>query len=233
MQRSELDPDTEMSMRLARVKDIQDTAQALLDDPEAFEAFHRVGVSGNFSTKERTAIYGRLGLGSYYKDKNLIVALDYQGIIQALARRVASRIYDSVFSEEAHAYALSNTFLVENYNGVRGNTIDFSDFLIILHEFMQWDEIDCHVKEIVSHKFDESSELSQDDQIYELMGPLHKKNAEIFRKYGQVGKYTPGFFNVAHVALKLIRDGQTADNIPAVRDYLLEAGLHRQIKGIM
>lgn len=203
---------TEEAERLAQVEEHQKMAQAFLDDPEVAAAFRRVGLSGDFTQQEHEAIHERLGLGNYDPYDNMMIALDYQGIAQALARRVAAGVYRTVFDDEAHAWALSNTFLRGNYNGLLDQRIAFDDFLVVLREFMAWDKLPEHLNALKTFKPDPSSVHDQDEQLYELYGPLHAKSRQLFRKYGHVGQ-----FDVVHVSLMLIREGKTAADCDAVR----------------
>ena len=222
-----LNPEMEEAARLARVADIQKMAQALLDDPEAAAAFRRVGVSGDFTPQEHEAIYERLGLGKYDPYDNIIIALDYQGIIQALARRVAAGVYRTVFDDEAHAWALSNTFVKENYDRIREQRIGFDDFLVVLREYMAWDRLQEHLNAFKTYEFDPHSEHDQDEQLYELGAPLREKSREIFRKYGHIGR-----FDVWGVASALMREGKTADDVDAVRHHATMDTFSTLIKGI-
>lgn len=213
----QLDPETDEPERLARAADMQEMAKALLDDPESAAAFQRVGLSGDFTLQERKAIYERLGLGSYDPYDNIIIALDYQAVIQALARRVAAGVYRTVFDNEANAWVLSNTFVGAyqlssgRNNPFREKRIAFEDFLIVLREYMAWDELPEHLNALRTHVFDPHSEHDQDEQLHEIAEPLYTKSREIFRKYGHIGTFT-----VVHVASALIREGKTAEDIDAV-----------------
>lgn len=214
-----MDAATDMAERQARVADHQEMAQRLLDDPEAAAALRRVGISGDFTPEEHEAIYERLGLGDYnpYGGPVFIQALDYQGIVQAVARRVAAGVYGSVFDDEAQAWMLSNTFvgaysLATSGNPYREQRISFEDYLVVLRDFLAWDELPEVLNALKNFKPDPNSEVEADKQRHEAARPLIAKNKEIFRKHGIIGD-----LNVSSVASTLIRDGKTVEDIDAVR----------------
>lgn len=215
-------PETDMAERLARVADIQKTAQAILDDPEAAAALHRVGVSGDFTLREHEAIHERLGLGKYDPYDNIISALDYQGIVQALARRVAAGFYRTVFDDEAHAWVLSNTFVKENYKRIYDQRITFEDFLVVLREFMAWDKVPEHIQAMRACK---GENMYQD--LDDAAAPLYAKSKELFRKYGFIED-----IDVVGVALRLFRDDKAADDVDAVRYHVTLLFPEKFSKGI-
>ena len=215
--RDKLDPEQEEKMRLERVAELQKIASALLDDPETSAAFKRVGISGDFTMEEYEAIYVRFGLGNYFAKENIIRALDYQAVIQALARRVADGIYQSVYDEEAQRYAFSNTFVEGNYERISEQRVDFDNFLMVLREFMAWDQLPTYIEKIQNWKFDpRHKEYDHDEQLVERHRPLERKSREIFHKYGLIGR-----FDVSRVAMSLVKEGKTFDDVDAVRHHAM------------
>jgi hypothetical protein len=221
----ELKPTDEAEV-LARVADFQAMAQKLLDDPEAAAAFRRVGVTGDFTPEEHDAIYKRLGLGDYNPCDNSYIALDYQAIIQALARRVAAGVYRTVFDKDAYDWVCSNTFVGAYHlttgmgNPIRERPLALDDIVLVVREFMAWDELPLVIQAMRAAETPKPGKDSEDlfDDLKDAARPLGMKRNKLFRKYGLVrhdrASVVDGLVNW------MIGNGKAADDVDAVREYL-------------
>ncbi|MBK3745501.1 hypothetical protein G3A39_40795 [Paraburkholderia aspalathi] len=211
--------EVEIVERLERTAEIQAFSQKLLVEKACFSAFKRVGIGGDFTEGEYETIYIKNGLGEYFTQINVLQARHYQAVIQALARRVAAGVFESVFATAAIKYALERTFAGSGkfYNRIRDQTVSFEEFRTILKEYMAWEDqtgIREKIKEKVrNYVHPEDSEDDWDEATNEFYKPLEKKNAEIFQKYGLINRVS-----VTQVAFELRREGKNADDAEAVKE---------------
>lgn len=146
--------------------------------------------------------------------------LDYQAVVQALARRVAAGMFDSALGEAAKSYVLERTFASglsdgKLYNRLRDQRMTFDEFHTVLKEYMAWEQetgtVETILEQIRNYVHPEDSDDDEEEATGEMWGPLYTESKRLFRKYGLINPA-----NVVFVAGTLRRAGQSADDIPAV-----------------
>jgi hypothetical protein len=224
----------EISERTGLVHGVQAFAQKLIDDPKANAILARVGIGGEFTEDEHIYLHEDLALGRYFEDQNMLVQLDYQGIIQSLARRVVAGQFQTTSDTAAFEYVFARAFALRAVSYVLRTydfRLTFEEFYAVLKDYSAWETrtgifdklcAEAHRREAMN-----SDGTNQDDINEEVFEPLQDENKRLMRKYGLVGNASVGYF---HSIMK--RDGREITDIGYLREQALRLKLYSKVKEV-